>query len=345
VKAVQLTGIRQMRVAEVATPKIKKDTDVLLKIEMIGICGSDVHYYEMGKIGSQVVQYPYIVGHECAATVAEVGKKVTRVKPGDAVAVNPAAACHKCDQCKMGRENTCRHLTFLGTPGQGYGCFCEYIVMPQECCFAVTGKLSFEQATICEPFAIGVYSVKQAYLRKDARIAILGSGPIGLSCMVAAKAEGVKAIYVTDKLDYRVEIAKKNGAVWGGNPQKQNIVKEILGKEPLGLEAVFECAGDQAALTEAVALLRPGGFLISVGIPREDKVWFCIDDLRRKEITIVNIRRQNECEQEAIDLVASGKAQVDFMATHKFKLEQTQEGFETVSHYRDGVVKAMIVID
>jgi L-iditol 2-dehydrogenase len=345
VKAVQLTGVRQMRVAEVATPTIKKDTDVLLKIKMIGICGSDVHYYEMGKIGSQVVQFPYIVGHECAATVAEVGKKVTRVKPGDAVAVNPAAACHKCDQCRMGRENTCRHLTFLGTPGQGDGCLCEYIVMPQECCFVVTGKLNFEQAAICEPFAIGVYSVKQSHTGKASNIAILGSGPIGLSCMVAAKAQGVKAIYMTDKLDYRVEIAKNNGAVWGGNPDKQNIVKEILAKEPLGLDAVFECAGEQSTLAEAVELLRPGGYLIAVGIPREDKVWYCIDDLRRKEITIVNIRRQNECEQEAIDLVASGRAKVDFMVTHKFKLEQTQEGFEKVAHYRDEVVKAMIVID
>ena len=347
-KAVQLTGIRQMKLAEVPTPKIKKDTDVLLKIKTIGICGSDVHYYEMGKIGSQVVQYPYIVGHECAATVEDVGKKVTRLKPGDAVAIDPAAPCHKCDQCKLGRENTCRHLTFLGTPGQGNGCLCEYIVMPQECCFPVTGKLSFEQAAICEPFAIGVYSVKQAmpaFLTKDTKIGILGVGPIGLSCMVAAKAKGINAIYVTDKLDYRVEIAQKNGAVWGGNPRKQDIVKEILKKESLGLDAVFECAGEQTTLTEAVRLLRPGGFLIFVGIRREDKIWYYIDDLRRKEITIVNIRRQNKCEQEAIDLVASGRAKVDFMVTHRFKLEQTQEGFETVAHYRDGVVKAMIVID
>ena len=332
-----------MKVAEVPTPKIKNDTDVLLKIEMVGICGSDVHYYETGKIGSQVVEYPFIVGHECAGTVAAIGKKVKSLKVGEPVVIDPAAACHKCDQCKGGRENTCRHLRFLGTPGQGDGCLCEYIVMPQECCYPM-GKLNFEQATICEPFAIGVYSVKQSHAGKNSKIAILGSGPIGLSCMVAARAEGIKAIYVTDKLDYRVKIAKDNGAAWSGNPDKQDIVKEILAREPLGIDAVFECAGDQAALTQAVELLKPGGFLVSVGIPREDRVYFQIDDLRRREITIVNIRRQNECEQHAIDLISSGKAKVDFMATHKFKLEQTQEGFETVAHYSDGVIKAMIEI-
>jgi threonine dehydrogenase-like Zn-dependent dehydrogenase len=118
-----------------------------------------------------------------------------------------------------------------------------------------------------------------------------------------------------------------------------------LGQQPLGLDAVFECAGDQAAFDETVSLLRPGGILVSVGIPREDRISFLIDELRRKEITIVNIRRQNECTHKAIDLIASGKVDVNFMATHKFKLEQTQQAFETVAHYSDGVIKALIEID
>lgn len=343
-KAVVLTGIRQMEVVETAEPRIKNDTDVLLKIEKVGICGSDVHYYETGRIGSQVVEYPYIIGHECAATVKATGKAVSRVKPGDQVVVDPAASCHKCDQCRQGRKNTCRNLRFLGTPGQGGGCLCEYIVMPEESCYPANEKITLEQAVLCEPFAIGVYSVLQAEMSQKANIAILGSGPIGLSCLAAAQTEQPGRIYMTDKIKERTEIAKKAGAFWVGNPTQEDIVKAILGQQDLGLDVVFECAGQQETLDEAVELLKPGGRLIIVGIPREERVWFAIDEIRRKEITIVNIRRQRNCTQKVIDLIASGKVKIDFMVTHRFKLEQTQEAFDIVGEYRDGVVKALIEV-
>ncbi len=343
-KAIVLTDLQKMELREVPEPAVEKDTDVLLKIEKIGICGSDVHYHETGRIGSQVVQYPFIVGHECSATVKAVGSAVTRIKAGDEIVVDPAASCHHCDQCRQGRENTCENLTFLGTPGQGNGCLCEYIVMPQDSCYPTHQKITLEQAALCEPFAIGVYSVRQSKVFHNDKIAILGSGPIGLSCMVAAQAQNVGEIYMTDKLDYRVQIAKKAGAVWAGNPDKENIVKAILEQEPLGMDIVYECAGQQETLDEAVELLKPGGKLILVGIPRLDRVSFSIDRLRRKELTLINIRRQNGCTQAAIDLIASGKIDVDFMITHRFEFEQTPAAFDMVGAYRDGVVKAMISV-
>ncbi len=341
-KAVQLTGIKQMELADIPRPGIKNDNDVLLKIEVVGVCGSDVHYYETGRIGSQVVQYPYLVGHECSATVEEIGGAVTRVKIGDEVVVEPARSCHKCDQCRAGRENTCRNLRFLGTPGQGDGCLCEYIIMPDECCFPTNGNISLAEGVVCEPFAIGLYSVRQAQMAKNAKSAILGSGPIGLSCLVAAQAQHAETVYMTDKIEQRMQIAKKAGAAWVGNPENEDIVKAILQQEPLGLDVVYECAGQQETLDEAIELLRPGGRLIFIGIPRGERVSFSIDKIRRKEITIVNIRRQNRCTQRAIDLIASGSACLDFMITHRFKLEQTQEAFDLVAAYRDGVVKAII---
>ncbi len=351
-KAAVLTGIRQMQIMDVPEPKIEKDTDVLLKIEVVGVCGSDVHYYETGRIGSQVVQYPFIVGHECSAMVKAVGDSVTRVKVGDEVVVEPAVSCYNCDQCKQGRENTCFKLRFLGTPGQGDGCLCEYIVMPQESCFPTNGAMhsmanaiTLEQAALCEPFAIGVYSVRQSQIFRNAKIAILGSGPIGLSCMAAAQAEDVEAIYMTDKLDYRVQIAEKAGVTWAGNPDREDIVKEILQREPLGMDIVFECAGQQETLDEAVELLKPGGRLMLIGIPRVEQVWFSIDKLRRKELTLINVRRQNKCTQTTIDLIASGKADIDFMITHRFKLEQTKDAFDMVAGYRDDVVKALIELE
>lgn len=331
-----------MEVREVPDPKIGKDTDVLLQIEKVGVCGSDVHYFETGRIGSQVVQFPFIVGHECAATVAAVGKGVKRVVVGDQVVVEPAVSCHSCDQCNQGRENTCFHLRFLGTPGQGDGCLSEFIVMPEECCFPIDGKITIEQGVLCEPLAIGAYAVKQSRLARAADVAIFGSGPIGLSCMVCARAEGVKACYMTEKIDRRVQVARKGGATWVGNPLKEDVVAAILKQQPLGMDVAFECAGQQEALDQAVDVLKPGGKLILVGIPREDRVSFAIDKIRRKEVTIINIRRQNGCTGKTIELVASRKVKPDFMVTHRFKLDHVQEAFELVAGYRDGVVKAMI---
>lgn len=333
-----------MELRDVPEPNIQKDTDVLLKIEMVGVCGSDVHYYETGRIGSQIVEYPYITGHECSATVKAVGSSVTQVKVGDAVAVDPATSCHNCAQCKMGRENTCYNLGFLGTPGQAEGCLCEYIVMPEECCYPTNGTITLEQAALCEPLSIGAYSVKQANLPKNAHLAILGAGPIGLCTFVSAKAESPNACYMTEKIKERVEVAEKAGATWVGNPDKQDIVKEILKQKPDGVDVAFECAGQQETIDQCVELLRPGGKLILTGIPRFERISLAIDKIRRKEIAIINTRRQNNCVQTAIDLIASGKVNVDFMITHRFTLEQTRDAFDMVAEYRDGVVKALIEV-
>ena len=341
-KAVALTGIRQMELMDIPEPGIRKDNDVLLKIEMAGICGSDVHYYEMGQIGSEIVEYPFTVGHECAATVKAVGDAVTYVKVGDRVAVEPAMTCHNCDQCEQGRENTCRNLRFLGCPGQVQGCLREYVVMPEDCCFPIGHELTFAQAVLCEPLAISFYAVKQARLQDNSDIAILGAGPIGLSCLITARAEDVKTCYVTERVKERVEVAARNGAVWVGNPNEEDVVKEILERQPAGVDVVFECAGQQETLDQAIELLKPGGKLMLIGIPRVERISFVIDMMRRKEITLVNVRRQNRCTQTCIDLVASGRVDVNFMATHRFKLEQTQEAFEMVAGYHDGVVKALI---
>ncbi len=337
-----MAGIRQMEITDVPEPVVTKDDDVLLKVEAVGVCGSDVHYYEAGRIGSQIIDYPFIIGHECAAIVKAVGGAVTRVKVGDEVVVEPAVSCNECDQCRQGRENTCRRLRFLGTPGQGNGCLCQYIVMPQSSCFPTKGSITLEQGVLCEPLAIGIYSVKNAYISKGADIAILGAGPIGLSCLLSAKAENVKGCYVTEKIKERVEVAKRNGATWVGNPDKEDIVEKIIRQKPNGMDAVFECAGQQETLDEAVELLKPGGKLVIVGIPRTERVSFIIDKIRRKEIAIINIRRQNQCTQTAIDLIASGRVKVDFMITHRFKIERTQEAFDIIAGYRDGVVKALI---
>lgn len=343
--AVVLTGIRAMQVRDIPNPKLSNDTDVLLKVGSVGVCGSDVHYYTTGRIGSQVVKYPFRVGHEFAATVLAVGRRVKRLKPGVKVAVEPAMSCGTCDQCRAHRRHTCRTLRFLGCPGQAEGCLSEYIVMPAECCYPVRRDTSLEQAAIAEPLSIGVYAVNQSVPMKKAKIAVLGAGPIGLSVLLAAGTRNAGRMYVTDKIDARLESARRAGADWTGNSDRQDVVAEIIKQEPLLLDAVFECCGQQAALDQAVNLLKPGGKLMLIGIPEVDRVSFAMDTLRRREICIQNVRRQNECMRAALDLIEKRKVDVDFMITHRFPLDQTQQAFDLVASYKDGVVKAMINLE
>ena len=346
-KAFVLTGIRAMECREVPEPEIQRPTDVLLRMACIGVCGSDVHYYTTGRIGSQVVQYPFAVGHEGAAVVEAVGDAVTRVKPGDRVAVEPAMSCGNCYQCNCGRPHTCRHLGFLGTPGQAEGCLSERIVMPETSCFPVADSISMERAALVEPLSIGIYAVQLAGdLNVDSRIGILGSGTIGLSVLYAARDAGLQHFYMTDKIDRRLEAARSAGASWTGNPDKTDIVNDILAVEPSALDVVIECCGQQEALDQAIELLKPGGKLVLVGIPRVDRISFSVDRLRRREICIQNVRRQNHCVEPAIELLEHvGDVDPGRMITHRFPFAETQQAFDMVDRYEEGVIKAMITFD
>ena len=341
-KAMQLTGIQQIRMVEIPDPVITNDTDVMIKMKTIGVCGSDVHYYKHGKIGSQVVQFPFTLGHEGAGLVVAVGKAVRHIKAGQRIAIEPAMPCGKCDQCLAGREHTCRKLKFLGCPGQAEGCLSELIVMPESSCIPISDKLSYDQAAISEPLAIGVYAVKQSIPMKGTKIGILGFGPIGMSVLVPVLAQGAEKVYVTDKINKRLEIADKCGASWTGNPDNEDIVTSIKEKEPLLMDVVFECCGKQEAIDQAIELLKPGGKLMIIGIPEFSRWSFDVDTLRRKEITITNVRRQVDCVETALELMSEGLVDVSLMPTHRFSFEDTQKAFELVADYQDGVMKAMI---
>ena len=147
---------------------------------------------------------------------------------------------------------------------------------------------------------------------------------------------------MTEIIPARIEIARKAGAVWVGNPDTENVVQAMAHLEPGGIDIAFECAGQQETLDQAVDMLKPGGTLMLIGIPRAERISFCPDSIRRKEIAIINVRRQNHCTQKAIDLIAEGKVNLDFMITHTFEFDQSQRAFDLVADYKDGVVKALI---
>jgi L-iditol 2-dehydrogenase len=180
---------------------------------------------------------------------------------------------------------------------------------------------------------------------KDKVIGILGAGPIGLSTLLAARNRGAARVYVTDKLDYRCHCASSHSAVWAGNPDKTDIVKKINEREPLGLDVVFECCGDQEALDQAFSLLKPGGTLVIIGIPEFDRYSFNVNEGRRKEISIQNIHRQNDCTREVIDLVENNKISGDFMITHQFPFTEVNEAFHMVAGYEGDIIKGMIHFD
>ena len=344
-KAMVLTGIRQIEMVEIPMPEIQHENEVLIKMKVVGVCGSDVHYYTQGKIGSQIVQYPFPVGHEGAGEVVEVGSAVTSVRQGDRIAIEPAMPCGKCDQCLVGRPHTCRKLRFLGCPNQADGCLTEFIVMPEHSCFKIADTMTYTEAAISEPLAIGLYAVNQSIPLKSATVGILGFGPIGMSVLLSAIAKGATNIFVTDLVDERLQIATESGAIWTGNPSKADVVAAIKAKEPLLLDVVFECCGKQEAIDQAVEILKPGGKLMVIGIPEFDRWSFPVDQMRHKEICIQNVRRQNHTVEETLTLMESGKIDVSEMATHRFPFARTKKAFDLVTGYEDGVMKAMIDFD
>jgi L-iditol 2-dehydrogenase len=370
-KMAVFTGLRRLEVIDVPEPSIERPSDVLLGIDRVGICGSDIHYYLDGRIGNQVLSYPAALGHECSGTVLAVGDEVRNVVPGDRAAIDPAISCGMCDQCRLGRFHTCRLVRFMGSPNQAPGAAAERVVMPAKCCSVVPGHVTQDQAALVEPLSIGLHAVRLSQLFEGAAICILGAGPIGLGVLLCSKALGHNTVAMADLLEERLAVAMHCGAdsttVNVGWDQRATAsasppwrpVPEMVGRRdgslregrclshptmiaPDGFDFVFECTGDPKCIEEGQRLLKCGGTLVIVGIPGTDQVSFDPHHMRRAELTFKSVRRQNGCVESVIDLLAQGKINADRLITHHFPLEDIAAAFEIVADYRDGVIKAMI---
>jgi L-iditol 2-dehydrogenase len=341
-KTAYFTALRQLELLDDPEPKIERPGHVLVRIDRVGVCGSDVHYYTNGRIGEQIVEYPATLGHECSGTVAEIGSGVEGLRPGDRVAIDPALVCGTCDQCQAGRPNTCRNIRFMGSPGQALGAVAGYRVLPHENCFVIPDSVSLDQAALVEPLSVGLYAVRLGDAQPGFRAAVLGAGPIGLSVLLCAKAVAQATVYVTDLLDARLEVARRCGADWTGRADRQDVVAEITRREPQGLDLVFECSGDPACIEQGIELLTPGGTLLLVGIPPEPKVSFDVHATRTHELVFRNVRRQKGCVAPMIQMIAEGRIDTAHLLTHHFPLEEIRDAFELVAGYHDGVIKAML---
>jgi L-iditol 2-dehydrogenase len=217
--------------------------------------------------------------------------------------------------------------------------------MPGFTCFPVTDLMDAEEAALLEPFTIGVYSVNMAKMTSPGSfVAIFGAGPIGLSILMKLMADSYNNVGVIEPLDYRLEKAAEIGASWTVNPVTDNLEERVGVIVPALMDVVFDASGEQEAIDNALKILKPGGKLVLVGIPPSAEYVFNMDLMRRKEITVINVRRQNHSVEEAIKLVAEGKVNLKQMVTHYFQLRKTPVAFDMVSGYRDNVIKAMIVI-
>jgi len=337
-----LTALRSIEIREMPEPKIDQRDSVLLRIDRVGVCGSDVHYYREGRIGDQILELPATLGHESAGTVMEVGAGVERLQPGDRGAIEPAIVCGRCDQGRAGRSNTCRKLRFLGAPGQAPGAAADSLVLPADNCRRIPESMTREQAVLTEPLSIGLHAVRLGQVLPGAKIAVLGAGPIGLSVLLCAKTIARVRAYVIEPIVSRLQVARRCGADWTGNPHEQDPVAAIARQEPPGLDVVFECSGDPSSINQAQQVLAPGGRLVLVGIPDGLEVRFDIHTMRRKELTMVNVRRQKGCVGPVIRMIEQRVIDADPLLTHRFALDKIQEAFDLVAEYRDGVIKAII---
>ncbi len=309
-------------------------------MKYVGICGSDVHYYATGRIGDQVVNYPFVLGHEGSGQVADGAGSFP---PGIPVYIEPAMACHSCDQCLEGRENTCRNLKFLGNPSEHAGCMSEEIVLPPECIVPLPGWLGLEEAVLLEPLSIGVYAVKRSRAVRGSRVAIAGAGPIGLSVLLALTDFEPRRVFVSEPVEARRSAAENLGAHGSFDPGKTGAAHEIVAATGGGADVVFECAGTQDSIDDAAMMLRPGGTLVLIGIPEGmDRVTYDPHLARRRELTVVNIRRQNRCTESALSILAARRDAVKVLITHRFLPVNASEAFNLVERKGDGAIKAIL---
>jgi L-iditol 2-dehydrogenase len=331
----------EMNLEELPVPE-PGPRDVLVKVMAVGVCGSDVHYYEHGRIGPYVVQKPIILGHECAGIVVACGSDVTRVRPGDRVAVEPGVTCGVCEYCKAGRYNLCPDVRFLATPPVD-GAFVQYICHREDFVFPIPESLSFEAAALVEPLSVGVHALKRAGFQPGWSVAVVGLGPVGLMAVVAAKLMGASRIVASDLEENRLRAAIRLGATEGvpaSSPDAAREIRDRLGRG--GADVALETAGHGKALQTALASVRRGGKLVIVGLPANPDVALNVPFICDNEVDIYGVFRYTNTYPLGIRLLSAGQVDLSPLLTHRFPLAETQRALETALHDKKNALKVMV---
>ena len=342
-KVAVMEGIGKMgfEEREIPTPK---DDEVLVKLEYVGICGSDLHYYETGAIGDYVVEPPFVLGHEPGGVVVEVGKNVSHLKAGDRVALEPGKTCGHCEFCKEGKYNLCPDVVFFATPPVD-GVFQEYVAHEADLCFKLPENVSTLEGALIEPLAVGFHAAIQGDAHLGQKAVVMGAGCIGLVSMMALKARGVSEVIVVDIMDKRLEKAMELGASAVINGARENVeerIKELTkGK---GADLVIETAGTEITTRQAIHIAKKGSNIVLVGYSKSGEMTLPMSLVLDKELTFKTVFRYRHIYPMAIEAVAAGKVNLKGIVTNVFSLDEAQEAMDYSVHNKADIVKYVIKI-
>lgn len=343
-KAAVLYKPHDMRMETWPVPKTVGPDQVLIRIKYVGVCGSDVHYYQDGRIGDFVVKHPTVLGHESSGVIVKTGSRVNGLKAGDRVAIEPGVPCGQCECCISGRYNQCKAIEFFGT-FPTHGTYRENVVHPARWVYKLPPGISLQEGAMLEPLSVSVHAVNLSGVGACHTIAVLGMGSIGLTCLQILRMNRAHTIFATDRIVPRLKLARKLGADRIINIRQEDPVRAILRETGgRGVDLVFEAAGQLDAHHHAAEVLRPGGEMVIIGIPPEDRLGFKAGTVRRKELVLTMVRRMRYTYGPSLDLVRRGLVDVKCLVTHTYSLKNIVKAFKLVEDYADGVIKAVIKI-
>jgi len=339
-----------MRAAELIAPLTFRLTErsidepapgeVQVRVEAVGVCGSDLHAFGEGAVGGTPNVYPMVLGHEPAGRIVKTGAGVAGLAVGDRGALEPALYCYHCEFCLSGRHNVCANIRFLSNPHYP-GFFREFVNLPAANFQPIPAGMSFEEAALAEPLAIGIHSLRLTSIRPGETVAVIGAGPIGLLTIAALRGVGAGRVWAVEPLAHRRELARAVGAHAALEPGEA--VAQILHDTgQRGVDCAMDCAAAEQTTSQAIQLARNAGRVALTGIHSTPFVAMDGSAMRRKELTIFNVRRSNHETEEALDLLQAHPDWFQPLLTHARGLERIDEAFAIASRYSDGVGKMMV---
>ena len=317
---------------------------MLVKLEYVGICGSDLHYYETGAIGNFIVEPPFVLGHEPGGVVVEVGKNVKHLKVGDRVALEPGKTCGHCEFCKTGRYNLCPDVVFFATPPVD-GVFQEYVAHEAGLCYKLPDNVSTLEGALIEPLAVGFHAAKQGDAKAGQTAVVMGAGCIGLVTMMALKSMGVSKVYVVDIMEKRLQKALELGADGVINGKQTDVVARVMElTEGKGCDLAIETAGTEITTVQTIHMTKKGATIVLVGYSKTGEMTLPMSLALDKELTLKTIFRYRHIYPMAIDAVAAGKIKLKGIVTNEFTLDEVQKAMDYSVNNKTDIVKAVIKI-
>lgn len=342
-KTAVMLGIGKMGFQQRDIPQ-PKDNEVLVQLEYVGICGSDLHYYETGAIGDYVVKPPFVLGHEPGGTVVKVGKNVKHLKAGDRVALEPGKTCGHCEFCKEGKYNLCPDVVFFATPPVD-GVFQEYVAHEADLCFKLPDNVSTLEGALIEPLAVGFHAAIQGDAHLGQKAVVMGAGCIGLVSMMALKARGVSEVYVVDIMEKRLEKAMELGASGVINGAEEDVIEKVNEiTKGHGMDLVIETAGTEITTRQAIQIAKKGSNIVLVGYSKTGEMTLPMSLVLDKELTFKTVFRYRHIYPMAIEAVAAGKVNLKGIVTDIFTLDEAQKAMDYSVNNKADIVKAVIKI-